>query len=340
MAPDLNDFEKSDAKQNLLLVYVESLELGMRNETAFNVNLIAAIDDLPGEIVPVTQVSGTGWSVAGMVASQCAIPLKTYYGNYLDDMTNFLPNVVCLGDVLDRLGYQQYFLVGPDVTFGGMENFYRDHGYEFRIGQHEWQTRISDQTFFDGWGQSLHDDTLLEQAKEILIEASKSSAPFNMTIITTDNHAPNGRPSPRCLDDEKSSGFPGTFRCTSRIISSFINGLDKSGYLKNTLLVIMGDHLFMGGNPTMLPPPRSIYFKIRAPHKTVKQKHATHFDVAPTILDGLGLAKYPNKRFGLGYSLFADIPRDIFDMHHEEVKQPSINYSSHAYTAFWRDQSK
>jgi arylsulfatase A-like enzyme len=61
----------------------------------------------------------------------------------------------------------------------------------------------------------------------------------------------------------------------------------------------------------------------------------THFDVAPTVLDLLGLGS-PDRRFGLGVSLFADISADTYAAHQQQVLSESILSNSPTYDAFWK----
>jgi phosphoglycerol transferase len=80
---------------------------------------------------------GTNWSIAGMVASLCSVPLKPYYGNNMGSKSRFLPSLTCLGDILKAQGYEQYFITGPKLKFSGMDTFYLDHGYDVTIGRDE-----------------------------------------------------------------------------------------------------------------------------------------------------------------------------------------------------------
>jgi phosphoglycerol transferase len=112
----------------------------------------------------------------------------------------------CLGDYLSDLGYQQYFLVGPDLQFSGMDKFYRNHGYEYTFGKQELLEAGMPEDKLTGWGASVNDDTLLDLAFEQVLALHARSqrggapggAPLNVTVITTDNQAPDGYLSPRC----------------------------------------------------------------------------------------------------------------------------------------------
>lgn len=96
---------------------------------------------------------GTTWSLAGMVASQCSIPLKPDYGNSIDTPT-FLPSLVCLGNILQQQGYMTAFLTGTELAFSGMNTFYESHGITTLIGVKEWRQRFPHLTA-SSWGKRL-----------------------------------------------------------------------------------------------------------------------------------------------------------------------------------------
>jgi phosphoglycerol transferase len=341
--PKTIKFDEPAKKKNLIILYVESLEQGLRNKKIHGVNLVESIDNIKGVTIPnFVPAPGTRWSMAGMLSSQCSFPLKPYYGGYHDLPRIFFPNAICLGDILARFGYKQYFLSGPDIKFDGMDRFYNHHGYQQTIGKNEWRKRGLSPKLFTSWGAGPHDDTLLEEAKKIIQQNHSANQAYNLTLITTDTHAPKGFPSPRCLEQEKLSGFRGTYKCTSRFISNFINDLKKENLLNNTVVVIMGDHPFME-NPFqshLFPDPRYVYIKfIYDDYSKPSRDKMTHFDVAPSILDLLGIVNSSHSRFGLGVSLFSKVDTKKHNDHFELVTSNKILNHSLTYDSFWLSKS-
>ena len=335
--PENIQFAKPIKKKNLLLLYVESLEYGLRSEDLHGINLIKPIDDLPGQNVKVQVAPGTNWSIAGMVASQCSVPLKAYLGNNMGSKIRFLPSLTCIGDILAEQGYQQYFLTGPKLKFSGLDTFYGNHGFQLSIGRDEWRKRGLSPDLFDGWGEGIHDDTLLDEAKKIMVEARATNQPFNMTLITTDNHAPDGTTSPRCKDTQFNEGFRRAFKCNSEYVANFINDLDKAKLLDNTLVVIMGDHPFMNSPEIadVFPNPREVYLKIMNANRKVERESMTHFDVAPSILQDLGILEGQGGKFGLGISNFTKVSEQDYSTHLGKVTDHSITNHSSTYDKFW-----
>lgn len=328
-------------KKNLIILYVESLEQTLTNKEIFGTNLIEPIDQLSGiTIKEFTQAPGTGCTVAGMIASQCAIPFKAPpFTKKINRLKFFLPNAICLSNILASLGYEQYLFVGSDLRFARMDKFYENHGYRHLYGLREFTNAGMNPKLFNGWGKGLNDDTLLDEAFKYIIKAAKSNKPFNFVIATTDNHEPNGKASPRCHQSERNNGFMGAYQCSSRFVTDFIKKLQNSGVLKNTTLVIMGDHTFMAGSKQLkyFPKPRYVYFKILDPNfkKIPTRNIMTHFDVAPTILDLLNIRPNTYPKFGLGVSIFADAsPLDYKKLFNAVTNQSILN-PSNTYDSFW-----
>lgn len=334
----------SSNNKNVILIYFESLEYSLRDQRIFGENLISPIDKLPGVNLNILAAPGTTWSLAGMISSQCSIPVKGTSGFSSYAASSYLPNLICLGDILNLRGYNSYFLVGPELEFSGMDKYYKGHGYQNTYGLNEWKKLGLSKALFTGWGGGIQDDTLLEEAGKIIASNSRTSTPYNLTIITTDSHAPEGVISPRCNQAERSNGFKGAFHCSSRLVANFINDLKSKGLLSNTVVVIMGDHNFMGTAEQLksFPDQRPVYFKIidsessRSPGRDVM----THFDVAPTLLDSLGILPEGPGKYGLGISVYSNMKIGEYLNHMEEVLSPSILNHSNTYDSFWLKRSK
>ena len=340
--PDVRQLTARPAKKNLLLIYVESLERTMGNAQLVGRDAIAPIRQLDGTEIPAFPAApGTNWTIAGMFSSQCGIPLKPFFANKFHSFAtdDFFPNAVCLGDVLKAAGYEQYFLVGHHLAYSGLDKFYRTHGYQHLLGREEWKQRGVDASEFTSWGFGLHDDALLTQAASVIREHQKNRSPFNVTLITQDNHFPHGIPSPRCQDDEKQGDFAGAFHCNSRFLADFVTTLQKEGLLKDTVVVLMGDHPFMNSmkqETQYFREARNVYFKILSPlEQPPSRQTMTHFDVAPSLLDMLGTTEGRDIRFGLGISLFSRISAADYDAHLQAVTSDNILNKSAAYDAFW-----
>ncbi len=340
--PDAERLLARPAKKNLLLIYVESLERTLGDTSRVGRDAIAPLRQLDGTEIPTFPAApGTNWTIAGMLSSQCSVPLKPFFANKFHSFATeeFFPNAICLGDVLKAAGYEQYFLVGHHLAYSGLDKFYRTHGYDHLLGREEWKQRGIEAAEFRSWGFGLHDDMLLAQAHEVIRTHDRQRTRFNVTLITQDNHFPRGIPSPRCREDEKQEGFAGAFHCNSRFLADFVTRLKQEGLLENTVVVLMGDHPFMNSmkQAVQFRGERHVYFKILSPLPRPPSRQAmTHFDVAPSILDLLGMTDTDDTRFGLGISLFSGISPDAYAQHLQAVTSDTILNQSPAYDRFWQ----
>lgn len=186
---------KANAKpKNLVLIYVESLENTYKDKAKFGRNLLKTLDAIEGvSFSHFQQVMGTHWTIAGVTATQCAVPLKnvTLYNGKTqgENIKSFLPGAICLGDILHDAGYRNVYMGGDALLFSGKGKFFKDHHFDEMYGREELKNRLAEKDLHF-WG--LYDDDLLAQAQTKLKQLHAASQPFNLTITTIDTHGPDG----------------------------------------------------------------------------------------------------------------------------------------------------
>lgn len=295
-------------RRNLILIYVESLEQAYGDAELFGRDLLAPLRRLGGHSFPSYRpVPGTTWTIASMVATQCGVPLKVYAESDLDQTGAgkvFLPGATCLGDVLQAHGYRNVFLGGASLSFAGKGTFLRDHGYAEAWGRKEWErSPLAVRDRNAAWG--LYDNKLLENARLKLAELHAAGQPFNLTILTLDTHNPFGFLSPTCREAGVVD-FKGIVTCSAEHIARFVEFAQTQGYLKNTVVVIIGDHL-TARNPLweqlqQVGSSRRMFNLILAedgPQPNTQE--LLPYDMFPTVLELVGLG-VKGDRMGLGYS--------------------------------------
>ena len=325
--------------KNLVLIYVESLENAYQEPKLFGKNLLSSMDQLKGlSFSEYRKAPGTWWTIAGITATQCGVPLKSvslYDGNDQGErMKNFLPNAVCLGDILHDAGYHNVYLGGDALGFAGKGMFFQGHHYDEVYGRDELKGKLTDAEM-NFWG--LYDDQLFAVAKSKLIELHKNKQPFNLTITTIDTHGPDGHFSKYC----KSLGiktFEGIVQCTSNQVTKFVKLVQKSGYSKDTNIVILGDHLAME-NPVSDKldkiKERHIYNQFISKDRFEKNREQIlPFDMFPTILDFIGF-KVSGGKLGLGYTAFSKELELANLLNYEEMNEDLLN-KSEMYLDLWR----
>lgn len=295
--------------KSLVLIYVESLENTYANAEIFDRDLLKQLNALKKHHLSFEQfkqVSGTGWTIGGIVSTQCAIPLKslTILGNNRvgETVSHFLPKVKCLGDILAELGYKNVFMEGSSLFPGGKDKFFASHHYDEIYGKEDWLRKGYQESDMNSWG--LPDDELFLQAKYKLSQLIKSNQPFNLTLLTVDTHGVTGQLNKSC----KAMGyhdFKGIVECTANLVADFVNHIISQGWLDKVNVVVLGDHLAMSNDvysQLESSSARTIFNVIISNDKLHKYTdEIVHFDMLPTILDSLGI-DYPEHKLGLGYS--------------------------------------
>jgi phosphoglycerol transferase len=326
--------------KNLVLIYVESLEAAYADANLFGADRIAPLTQLQGtSFAHYRQVPGTGFTIAALVSTQCGVPLERVglfdlntQGQVLDD---FLPGATCLSDILEQHGYRNVFMGGASLKFSGKDKFLRRHHYDEAYGKDEWIAQGADPGNMNGWG--MYDDDLLARAKDKLRQLHAAHRPFNLTLLTVDTHEPEGFKSRRC-DASGPHQFEAVVTCSARDIAGFVAFVKQSGYLNDTDVVILGDHLARK-NPVAdqleTLPERYIFNKFisrEAMHKN--REEIVHFDLLPTLLEFIGFDAR-GKPLGLGFSGFGVEEAKPAPDRFAQMTENLLNRSD-AYLHLWR----
>lgn len=298
--------------KNLVLIYLESLEDSLTREQFFP-GLTPNLQQLKKEGLTFTgiqQYSGTSWTVAGIVSSQCGTPLlsqTTLNGNDLQ-ATGFLGKATCLGDVLQAAGYRQEFIGGANREFAGKRYFLESHGYQKVDGVFTLRAQYPD-LVTGQWG--LYDNDLFDLAAERFSELAETEQPFNLTVLTLDTHAP-GRPSPGCpVYPGTTSRFIQAVHCSDFLLGRFIEQLRQHPAWENTLVMMMSDHLaFQNTRQQDFPeqaPQQLLLTVLNGGQQGEVEVQGGHMDVAPTLLALAGVQH--NASFLAGRDLLAEPQR-------------------------------
>lgn len=297
------------APKNLVLVYVESLEETYGDAGLWGRDLLQPLRSIGGtSFATYRPAPGATWTIAGMVATQCGVPLRV--ASPLDFRTGsaigpaFLPGAGCLSDILHGMGYRNVFLGGAPSSFAGKGRFLRDHHYDEVHGREEWERRGLPKEAFNFWG--LFDEALYAQAKTRLAQLHRSGQPFNLTLLTLDTHNPDGFLSPGCRR-RGVARFEALVECASDQLADFLRFIEQGGYLKDTNVVVIGDHLAVHNavDATLRQArERRIYNRFIARDLPPKNTEVIlPFDLFPSILEFIGI-DVEGDRLGLGYSAF------------------------------------
>lgn len=314
MAPPTEDQTHAP---NLLLMYLESIERTYRHETFGDAySNLEALGERGIVFEGVRQMENTGWTMAGMIASQCGVPLMPaglLHDSQFEPLSQVVPGVDCLGDILAAQGYRLSYLGGASTQFAGKGLFYRGHQFDTVKGKDELTPEMEDPDYLNSWG--LYDDTLYDfTAREIRRLSEADNGPWAVVNLSIAGHAPHGFPSQTCLD--RQGEFDGqnilySVECSARQARDFIERLEQEGLLDNTLVIVLSDHLTMRVSvwDQLTALDRDNTFIMLGESVTPRRisRDATMLDVFPTILDAMGLPLQDN-RAGLGASLLTSKP--------------------------------
>jgi phosphoglycerol transferase len=333
---------RKDHPKSLILIYVESLENTYSDPALFGRDLLARLTALKPKGISFDdyrQMTGAHFTIAGLVATQCGLPLKSvalFGGNTQgEQVDHFLPRARCLGDILASEGYTNVFLNGSSLAFGGVGKFFRDHHYDKVIGREEWIRLGEKPETMSGWG--LHDDDLFRRARDELGVLMKRRRPFNLNILTIDTHHPYGHLSSKCAREGRED-FDGIVECTAGQVADFIEYVAAKGWLDQVAIVVQGDHLAMGNTSyekLLRNPHRTVFnFLVGGDQRLVKNTDTvTHFDMLPTILDLIGLT-VEGQRAGLGYSAIGPVTAARPPDRIARMSEQLMNYSA-SYRELW-----
>jgi phosphoglycerol transferase len=351
------DITFPEKKRNLIVVFVESLETGflkIENGGSFYEDLVPEIGYLAEEninfsqndgIGGVVQLNGTGWTIAGIVSQYSGVPLMlplvegNSYGLLGEE---FIPGAYGIGDVLNKAGYKNYFILGSEAEFGGRDKYFKTHGdatiYDYRYFH---DNNFISKDYKVWWG--FEDRKLYQFAKEKLLEIS-SDSPFFLTLLTVDTHPVDGY-----LDNEAEKTFGSQYenvlRNMSRLLYDFVLWLKDQDFFENTTVVILGDHLYMDSSvfqedyvkETDRRFPINIFINSLLDDTKVKNRVFSSFDIFPALVDSIG-ATYNSDGLALGRSMNKGAST-LLEYLGVDSFQNSISKKSYFYNTLWGTQN-
>lgn len=306
---------------DLLMIYME----GVDRQFADAANWGDAYDPLTAiaaggtTFSRISQITGTGWSLAGVVATQCGVPILPrglLYGTNFEKLHQFMPGLTCLGDMLAERGYDSRYIVGGPLEFGGLDILFRGHGYTEATGRIELQARRpKSETNAAVIGWMLDDQLVFDEAARMHARMVAGDKPYALVIETIGPHGQKALMSRDCAPDGR-AGFTQDFdrvlRCTIDDTAAFVAAAQARQQAERPerplLVVLLSDHL---SHNAMVPTPGAdfggyntvIFAGAGVAAGKILAKPGAMIDVLPTLMEVMGLSLPPH-RAGLGVSLF------------------------------------
>lgn len=330
--PKTAEIEFPEEKRNLIYIYMESMENTPASRASGGQADVSRIPELealatssenvsfshlPQGIGGALPVTGTTWTVAGMVSQTGGVPLKTSIlgqdHNAMGLYKEFLPGAWTLNDILAANGYAQTFIMGSAASFGGRDKLLTQHG-NVTIQDHAYAkaTGAVPKDYNVWWG--YEDKKLFEFAKDELGRLSSGDKPFSLQLLTADTHFTDGYLDPTCPTTFKGQ-YDNVYACSSARVAEFVAWARQQPFAENTTIILHGDHLGMQTSyyDDLITDPnyqRSIYnafINSAATTERTQQRLFSSFDLYPTTLAALGV-RIDGNRLGLGVNLFSEEP--------------------------------
>lgn len=248
--------ETPTTSKNIIHIYLESIERTYAQIPSAK-NAYSYLNELEQNNLTFTNVGqtyGTDYTAAGMVASQCGVPLVP---NGIDDVRTkiwdntartfvadaFLPKITCFGDILKSQGYNLSYINGSDLRIFSKGKLFSSHGYDYVFGINSLATPELE-TRQNIWG--LDDGYIFEKAQSEITRLSGLGAPFALTMLTLSTHGPDAFLDASC-DKTPVNGslIPAAIDCTANHIKNLITFLHDRELLQDTVIIIQSDHLAM-----------------------------------------------------------------------------------------------
>ena len=337
-----------EKKKNLVYIYMESMEMSLADEShggGKSVNVIPELTDIALEndcfngdtdiLNGARSLYNSTWTIAGLVAQTSGLPLGINHvlTNNINSISSFMPGATTLGDILEKEGYHNVFMLGSDAKFGNRDVYFKEHG-NYDIDDYYWarnNNKLPDKSYYVWWG--YEDDKLFTYAKEELTSLAESDEPFALSLLTVDTHFVNGYLCDDC-PDTFTSQYSNVLACSSKKVSELVEWIEAQPWSEDTVIVLNGDHLCMDSKYYEDMPEdyeRKTYTAIINSSK--KEPDTTRLystmDLFPTTLSAMGVT-IKGDRLGLGTDLYSDTPTLL-----EELGENYLNYELSLNSTFY-----
>lgn len=335
----------SGERKNLVVIHLESIENTFNRPSVFGEKVMPELEELALKNLSFGhfhQVRGTSWTMGGQTSAFFGLPLLLPVGgNNYGRFKDYLPGAKSLFEILEENGYALEFIAGLNLNFGGKKNMIKSHTKNAVIKDRSWlleHRKDAQNNAGNGWG--LRDRYIYETAKKDIALRAQGDAPWAVFLETMDTHGPDNH---YFLDPgftAKHHDFRDVLGACSSMAATFVEWLQEQPFYKDTVIVLLGDHFWMGdsiaGFSLGKRQEREVYNVFVNALPSVERRGTRQFcsvDWAPTILEAIG-ASLPNRKWGLGVSLFSDQNTLIEDLGEARLNAELGKTSKHYKTFF------
>lgn len=223
---------KEDNRKNLIIIQVESLQQFVIGKTyngkEITPNLNKLIKDSAYFSNCYYQIGLGHTADAELLSNAGLYPLKDGTAH----IVKYNNKYNALAGDMNKEGYKTYALHGNLGDFWNRNVIFKDYGFDTFYDLN----RFKKDEIID---MGLSDRSFFGQAADILKNAKQ---PFYSFLITITSHSPFTVNNDFCETKTNIEKYYNAINYTDRYIGSFLDELNKNGILKNSIVVIYGDH--------------------------------------------------------------------------------------------------
>lgn len=290
-------------KRNLIIIQMESLEkqsVGLFNNLHPTMMPFLSNFTQQGTFIDhaVTQPFSL-WTSGAIFASYCGLP-HVISDQVWDVMSGTSiskwPQLPCLSKHFQNVGYNLYFSAGGRMQMMGILDFFKQAGFQVEDAS---TTKFDhDYDFYNYMIQKLFKVKNIENPKfDFLLKDFQLKEPFLYILNNEDTH-PFFYVDQRCHPDPHWPKIEKCLNCLDQMLKSFFNAFEKSELFDHTDVFLFGDHPSVGKLGHFYQDPRDLLmFFPYLPKRTI-HKQVSLYDIAPTLLDMMGIEYFPPFPFG------------------------------------------
>lgn len=231
--------QRDGRRPTILMIFVEGLDRRFLGRTVRGIRVTPFLDRLRGETVYFEHFFSNGSSTFhGLFASLCSAlprfglsPIRTHYGS----------DFLCLPEALKRRGYRSEMVIGQgrDRAKSHLGLFMARHGLDALYDEGTFAPKTPRNRL------GVLDSALFDLVRSRVETLHDTDRPLFLATLTTSTHhpfqVPPDHPEVRALR-EQSDGYVTALRYLDTELERFFSGLRRDGLLRNTVVLILGDH--------------------------------------------------------------------------------------------------
>ncbi len=223
---------------NIFLVFLEGLDRRYLGQTYGEVKGTPFLDRLKQDSVYFQNFFSNGVQTSrGLFATLCstfprqgAAAMKTRYAH----------DYLCLPSLLQRQGYSTEMVIGQHRDLNRLQSFVARNGLQHLVDEGDFPATT------ERAGLGIVDGALFDFCYDRIKARQSEGKPFFLTTLTLSTHhpfaAPLTHPEVQLLQQQVQDKYVAALRYTDLELERVFTKLLREGLLRNTIVVILGDH--------------------------------------------------------------------------------------------------